>query len=349
VKRIQAELKAQVPDSQTRVFHAIRYALLFAAGIAVLVYLLDVVLVIFAGGLLAVLFATPSRALASRTGLGYGWCLAATLLLLAAILTSITIAAAPGVARQVDELTRTLPQAIGMLRERLDDYGWVRRLLDRVDTQDVIGQSRGLFQGLGLVFSALTGAIATFLVILFLGLYGAVDPQVYRRGFLRLLPSRHRERAGNLLDASVSTLKWWLLGKLVGMALIGVGTAVGLWLLGVPLAPILALIAALLTFIPNLGPILAAIPAVMVGMLQSTQQALFILGLYVAVQFVESYIVTPIVQQRTVSVPPALGLASQLVLGVVGGAMGIALATPLAAVGIALLRSAGSEPEQRKS
>ena len=122
------------------------------------------------------------------------------------------------------------------------------------------------------------------------------------------------------------------------MSVVGALTFAGLWLLDVLLALTLALLASALTFVPNFGPILSAAPAVLLALEAGLTHAAWVAGLYLAVQTVESYLITPIIQQRTVALPPALTLGTQLVLGVLAGAAGLALATPLTAMGLVLVR-----------
>jgi predicted PurR-regulated permease PerM len=115
------------------------------------------------------------------------------------------------------------------------------------------------------------------------------------------------------------------------MAVVGVATGIGLWLLGIPLAFILALIAGLLTFIPNIGPILSAVPAVLLGLVQGPQTALWVVLLYAGVQMVESWALAPYVDRKTVYLPPGLTIFAQLLLALVGGVLGLTVATPLTA------------------
>jgi predicted PurR-regulated permease PerM len=122
------------------------------------------------------------------------------------------------------------------------------------------------------------------------------------------------------------------------MSLVGILTALGLWLLGVPLALILGLIAALLEFVPYIGTILSAVPAILLALLQGPMQALWVVLLYFVIQSIESYLLTPLVQQRVVSLPPALVLAAQVLMGVLFGAWGIILATPLTAALLVLVQ-----------
>lgn len=123
------------------------------------------------------------------------------------------------------------------------------------------------------------------------------------------------------------------------MAVIGILTAVGLALLDIPLAVVLALIAALLSFIPNIGPVLSAAPAVLLGLVESPQKALAVAGLYLGIQFVESYILAPIVDRKTIYLPPALTVVTQLTMALVAGLLGVALATPLLAMVVVLVRT----------
>jgi predicted PurR-regulated permease PerM len=125
---------------------------------------------------------------------------------------------------------------------------------------------------------------------------------------------------------------------MVSMLIVGVVTTLGLWLIGVPLALALGLLAALAEFVPNLGPLLAFAPAILLALTESTTQALAVLLLYLGVQGFESYVLTPLVEKRAVALPPALTILSQVLLGVLAGGMGLALATPLAAASLVLVQ-----------
>jgi len=181
-------------------------------------------------------------------------------------------------------------------------------------------------------FSTTFGLLGNAVVIVFIGLYGASNPDIYVRGFVAMLAPSLRPAATDMLREAGRALRGWLLAQLVSMSVVGILTGLGLWALGVPLALVLAVLAALLTFVPNIGPVLAAIPAVLLGLSDGLANALWIAGLYLAVQVVESYVVTPRIQEETVSLPPALTISMQLLFGVLFGTLGLALATPLAAV-----------------
>jgi predicted PurR-regulated permease PerM len=197
--------------------------------------------------------------------------------------------------------------------------------------QDLLSQVTGLF-------SRTLNAITNFVLILFIGLYLAVTPDLYVGGLVGLVPVGRRSRARQVIQAAGHTLRWWLVGRIFSMIVIGVLSVLGLWLIGVPLALVLGLLAGLLGFIPILGPILALVPPLLLALSNSPQQALYVVLLYGGIQIVESYFLTPMVQQRAVSLPPVLTISSQLILGLLFGFMGIAMAPPLAAMGMVLVQ-----------
>lgn len=308
-----------------------------AAVFLVLLYVApDVLLIVFAGILFAVFLHSGGAWIAGKTGIPHGIGVGAFLLVVVAALSGSILAFAPAIAEQFDELTRQVPDAWETLRERVGEYSWGERLLERASPE-------GLFSSTGrtaamTAVSSTFGALGNFVIILFIGLYGAISPGIYRTGLLALTAPSLRPRAHQVLSRMAQTLKDWLAAQLLAMAVVGVLTALGLWLLGIPLALLLGLIAALLAFIPNIGPVLAAVPAVLLAVPQGTTVVLLVIGVYLAVQTIESYIIVPLIQQEKISLPPALVLGSQLLMGVLFGLLGLALATPLTAIIVTLIR-----------
>ncbi|MCJ2043122.1 AI-2E family transporter [Methylobacterium sp. J-078] len=198
------------------------------------------------------------------------------------------------------------------------------------DAGSVLGPAATVVIGL---FSALGNA----LVIVFLGLSVAADPGAYRDGLVRFVPPAHRDRATALLDGMGETLRHWLFGQLITMAVIFVCTWAGLAFLGIGGALILGLQAGLLAFIPTIGPLIAGVVIVLASLASGTTALLGALGVYLAVQALESYGLTPFIQKRALDIPPATIFAGQLVLGVIFGLWGIALALPLMAVAKVML------------
>ncbi len=295
-------------------------------------------LVLFVAILLAVGLNAPADRLARHTPLSYGWSLLIVIVVLLAAVAATSWAVAPDVARQADEVRTRVPELLELAEERLGQYQWGRDLLASNPGVSDVASSRRLWTGLAGAFSTTFGAVANLVLILFVGLYLAVEPGLYQRGLLLLVPAGSRERTRALLEECASVLRYWLFGTLISMSVIGVLTFIGLTLLGVPLALILALIAALFAFVPNIGPVLAAVPAVLLSLLDGPQLALYVALLYIGVQTVESYLITPFIQRKAVSLPPALTITTQFLLGIMAGGLGLFVATPLAAVGLTIVR-----------
>jgi predicted PurR-regulated permease PerM len=311
---------------------------LIAVLALVLVFAPAVLLVIFAGLLFGIFFGGGGDWLARHIGIARGWGIALFALLIVLALGGASFAFAPAVMEQFDRLTQEIPVAIESLRSRLEEYAWGEELLRRV-TPGALMSSGGDWAAATAVTTTF-GALGNFVIMLFIGLYVALDPVTYRRGLVSVFAPSLRPSGEEMLRKATETLKNWLVAQLMAMAVVGVLTWLGLWLIGVPLAPILGLIAALLAFIPNIGPIIAAVPAVLLALSDGPTTALLVVAVYVAVQTLESYAITPLIQQERVSLPPALIISMQLLMGVLFGVLGLALATPMAALGLTLIREA---------
>jgi predicted PurR-regulated permease PerM len=176
------------------------------------------------------------------------------------------------------------------------------------------------------------GAFGSIGLVLVLGVYLAADPQLYRRGLVRLVSPAWRERVDGALLASGQALSRWLLGQGISMLFVGSATAIGLGVLGVPLAATIGVIAGVLAFIPFFGPIASGILAVLLAFMQGPTQALYVAGLCVAIQQVEGNLLMPFVQRWAVNLPAVLGIIAAVVFGLLFGLAGVILATPLMVV-----------------
>jgi predicted PurR-regulated permease PerM len=189
-------------------------------------------------------------------------------------------------------------------------------------------------------FSTAVGAVANVLIIAFLGLFLAWDPEAYAGPLLLLVPEENgRQRTRGVLRAVVGALESWLLARILSMAVVGVLTVAALLVAGVPLALALGLIAGGLSFIPFIGPLMASVPAILVGLGESSGTALAVAAIYATVQAVESYLVTPVIEHKMVSLPPALILTSQAVMGLLFGVVGLLVATPVALTLVVLVQT----------
>lgn len=298
----------------------------------------DVPLLIFAGILLAVLISACGgwigRRLRVSRRIGIAIFLALTMVVLGGFFTAFV----PAIIEQTNAFAEQAPAAIETLRERVAEVPWLDRLLVGASASALVSGESGAIAA-GAVGSTFT-ALGNFVIVLFIGLFGALAFDVYRRGTLTLLAPSLRPRAAEVMDEVGATVRSWLLAKLISMAVVGVLTVVGLWAIGVPLALLLGFIAGLLAFIPNLGPVIAAAPAILLAVPQGGQAVVLVIVVFVAVQSLESYALTPVLQHRTVSLPPALVIGVQLLMGVLFGLVGLLLATPLAAVAMTLINAA---------
>lgn len=318
---------------------AVALATVAAVGVFLLWYASNVLLLSFAAVLLAVFLRGLTRLVTNHTALSSGWAFAIVVTALVAVVGASMWALASTVAAQTDALIESLPAAFARLEAEIAQYGLGRMLLERMpnmsqmmpDREDVLSRITG-------VLSTTLGMVTNVVIVLFVGFYLAMTPSTYINGFLRLWPRRARPRGREVFDALDVTLTRWLLGRIILMVANGALTVLGLWLLGVPLAITLGIIAGLLNFVPNLGPIIAAIPALLIALTQSPEQVLWVALLYLVLQGLDGYVFTPLVQQQTVELPPALLILFQLLLGVVVGALGVLLATPLLAVILVLVK-----------
>ncbi|MBK9164244.1 MAG: AI-2E family transporter [Acidobacteria bacterium] len=314
---------------------AITIVLLVLLLVALIFYTVDILLLIFSAVLIAIFLRGLAVPIAERLKIGETWAVLGVSVLLVAVLAGSIALLAPNVAEQMQLLRVKLPESARQVSEYVGQYGWGQALIRQVPSADSIIEkidTGQLISGVGGVFSSTVGALGNFFIVILLAVYIAAEPRLYSSGLIKLFPQPSRPRAREVLDAIGDTLSWWLIGKIASMVFIGVLTWIGLSIIGVPLALTLGLIAGLLSFIPNFGPIISALPALLLAFINSPVTALYVLGLYIGVQLIESNVVTPLIERETVELPPALTIIFQLVFGVMLGALGLVLATPLLAV-----------------
>lgn len=240
-------------------------------------------------------------------------------------------------AEEFSELRERLPAAFEKLKSWVAaspaGHGVVE-MLKPAGGED--GESAGsMLNGLA---GSIAGGVGHFLVIVFAGVYFALDPRLYRHGALRLLPPARRPQVGGALDDAGAALHKWLVAQVIVMGFVGVLSGTGLALLGVPLALSLGLLAGILEFVPIVGPIIAAIPGVLLAFAKGPETALYVALMYTAVQQLESYVLTPMVQRWAVRLPQVLTILSIVIGGLLFGLLGVLFATPLAVVVVALVK-----------
>lgn len=321
-----------------------RTLIVVAAGAAVIALLLavwqvaQILLLIFASILLAIFLRAVAGFIGEHTSLSMAWCLAATVLALLGAVVLVGALYGPDIADGFYQLGRRLPAALDRLRDRLSQYAWGPAFLDTLSDAGNGFASPDQLSKLAGVFSTAFGALGSLLVVFVLGIYFAIEPKTYIEGVARLFPQPHRERVHETFGHLGHALRWWLIGRVAAMLAVGLLTFIGLLILGVPFPFVLALLNALLDFIPNIGPLIAAVPAVMVGLSQDMPTALYVAVLYFGIQLLEGFLIMPVIQQRVVSLPPALLFAAQLVMGAGFGILGLLLGSPLAVVAMVLVQ-----------
>lgn len=321
---------------------AVVHRTLAVAGILVLLLFLwkirDALLFAFAGVLLAVFVRGLANIVHRHTPLSTRWSVILVGVVLVGALVGLGWLLGPRLASQFNELTQRLPTSYDALRDMLGQSQWGSFLVSYLPESGA-GLSGGVSMSrLSGMASTALDVMTTFVLVLFIGIFLIADPGLYRRGLLHLVPKRRRERAGEVLDALGEGLWHWLVGRWVASLFVFLAATVGLWLLGVPLALALGLIAGLLDFVPFVGPIIAAIPAILLAFTVSPTTALYTMLLYLGLQQIEGNIVTPIIQQKAVSLPPAMVLIGLTAFGLLFGLLGILLATPLLVVAMILVK-----------
>lgn len=329
-------------------------------------YSLYVLLLAFAAVLAGVLLRGCAEWVGRRFGIGPGWGLVVVVLALVGFFTLLGLVAAPTIVRESEDLADRLPQSLSKAEDTLRRYSWGRRVLGEDAGQEPQQQAPPSSQAtrqptsspttqpaangtlLGKVVDAgtapdtvqratrmvnkvLSGVVALF-VVLVTGVYLAAAPRMYVEGLVILAPHARRPRYRQVMCRLGYVLRWWMIGQLVPMVVIGIVTAIGLKLIGVPMWLFLGLLAALFNFIPNFGPLISGVPAFLLALAESPTKALWVVALYIFAQSLEGYVLTPLVQRRAVELPPALLILFQVLAGLLLGALGVVLAAPLLAV-----------------
>lgn len=295
----------------------------------------DVLLLVFAALLLAVLFRGLGDALHAACGISRAAALGLAILALALGLVGLAWLFGAQLLGQFAQLGQSIPELLERAEDELDDVAWGRALLDQLLAS---GSATSLLARVGQAFGSTIGIVADLVLIVFIALYLAAQPRHYAKGLLELVPEARRARAAKLMEMLGKALWLWILGKIACMAVVGVLTTTGLFALGVPSALALGLIAALAELVPFFGPILAAVPAVLLAAGDGSASAVAVALLFLAVQQVESYVILPLIQKKAVSLPPVLTLTAILAFGVLFGPIGVLLAEALAITSLILVK-----------
>jgi len=327
----------------------------FAALLVFTWHFASTLFLIFAGVLLGVTLNAMTNRLARVVSLPHSLRLTIVCLALAGLLSGAVFLGGATIAQQATALSNTIKSQLVNVKAFLDRNGIDTSYFDlggssasgASSTPETPGAaathplpSPGTLASSGgaiisQTFRLLLGtvsAVGNLFIVLFLGVAFAAQPSVYRNGLLFMAPARHRARAAVILDRIGETLERWLIAQMITMSAVFLVTWTGLAVIGIPGSFILGVQAGLLTFIPTVGALLGGLIVVLASLASGWVAALSAFVLFLGVHALESYILTPIVQRQALEIPPATLFAFQILLGVVFGVWGLALALPLIAV-----------------
>jgi len=311
-----------------------------ALAVVAVIVLAQPLLLIVGGIVFASMLDGGTRLLGRVLPIGRGWRLAIVALGAVAFIVGTIWLAGVQLAGQAAAFSETVTlqanRVLAWAGTRGFGFGSVQ--VDQL-TQQLMG-------GLGRLTSAVSsfiGALTSLVMILVIGIFIAVEPRLYERGVAWMLPLRSRERFYRTTSRMGFTLRRLMAGRLIGMAVEGVGTWFLLALGGVPMAALLGLLTGILAFLPNIGAIVSGVLIVLVGFSAGVEAGLWAIAVYVIVQIVDGYVIVPYVARKTVDLAPALVLGAQLLFGALFGILGLALADPLVAMAKAALQQASDE------
>ena len=312
-------------EEAKRAFAWIGIASLFA----LVVLLAQPLLVVFAGMVFAAMVDGGARLLERWLPIGRGWRVGIILVVTAVFLVWIAYFAGSQIATQAAALPATVESQALRVLDWLSDHGFA------IETRDLQGFVQQALGGVGQLtrwVGGLIGTVTTVLLIIVLGIYFAVEPQLYRRGVAWLMPADRRHYFEGTAQLMGSSLRRLMAGRLLGMGLEGVCTWILLEIYGVPMAALLGLLTGLLAFLPNIGAPISGFLMILVGFSGGFDMGIYCIIVYVVVQTVDGNIIVPMVARRTVDLAPALVLGAQLIMGVLFGFLGLVLADPLVAM-----------------
>lgn len=295
--------------------------------------IMNALLLAFIGILFAVMFRGLAGLVSRYTRIPMRWSLLLLVVFLIGVVALLVWLTGPSINEQIAEFMETVPTSVRQIEETLGSLTWGQYLLESMKPGQ-LGVSRGigLFSRITGIASTMFAVIANLLVVTFVAIFFAADPAPYLRGIILLVPKSESARVTQTIEATGHTLRYWLLGQGISMLAVGILTALGLWLAGVPLAFLLGVIAGVLEFVPFLGPVAAAVPGILIALTRGWTLALYAALVYVIVQQLENRLIVPLVQWKAVSLPPALVILAVVALGLLFGLLGVLVATPLTAV-----------------
>jgi predicted PurR-regulated permease PerM len=329
-----------------RVFRTTVIVIATAAAAYALWRLADLLLLVFACALVGLIFFDIARWIAHRTRLGFGLSLSFGVLGVLGFLIGAFWFFGQSLTGEFTELAQRLPAAWATFQERVAQTTLGATILARAATYAPDGQS--IFSFATTIIASLGAILSALAIIIVGGVYLAAQPRLYGKGVMMLTPQSARGKLTRTFLAVADALNAWLMGQGLGMIFVGIATTIGLWIIGIPAAPAIGLVAGLCEFVPYLGTIVVVIPAIILGFAESTTTGIWTIVVLVVVQQVQGNLVMPLLQSRMVELPPALTIFSLVAAGVLLGPVGVIFATPLTVVVMVIIKAVYIQPEDLK-
>ena len=305
-------------------------AALFVVVVAALWFARHVIVLLFAAILLALTLTSLTNLVRRVLRLGRKMSLMVAWLLVMGGLVGLGFWVVPSIADQFGALAERLPKVVSDVRTKVENSPAFERF-QRIAPAMKELLPKGPGGNVAKFFSSGVEAVSSFVFILFAAIFIAAAPEMYRRMVVVLFPPRLRDDIRHTIDRLVRTLKFWLLGQAIAMVAVGVLTGSALAIAGIPFAAELGLLAGLLEFIPFVGPILVAIPALLIALSEGTNKFLLVLAIILVIQFLEGNVLQPLVQRKAIELPPVVTLTSMAILGAAFGLLGLFVAAPVVA------------------
>ena len=319
-----------------RIFKA-TVIVLATAGAAYLMWrLVDLLLLLFACALTALILVTITNLIRRRVKIPYGAALSLAVVLIVTVLGGAFWFFGAEMTAQFSDLIQRLPAAWAAVQIRLQQSEMGALVLARA--HEFAPSSQNIVALLTDALAIGGGILSGMAVVIVGGLYLAAQPRLYGGGLIRLIPAKAQARSIETFEAVATSLRGWLKGQALGMIFVGVGTSIGLAVVGVPAALAIGLVAGLAEFVPYLGTFVAVIPATILGFSQGTETGVWTLVVLIGVQQLQGNLVMPLLQNKMVDLPPALTIFGLIAAGMLLGPVGVLLATPLTVVALVLVR-----------
>lgn len=308
-------------------------AVLAVAAFALLLWQLrPVLLLLFAAALVAIVLDALAGAVRRRTGLHHVIALAFSALVIFGSVGGIVWLFGAELASQIDELAAIIPGGWQALSERFGEER-VNDLVERLTPS-----SGNIFALVQSILTFVSGMLTATLLAMLGGLFLAAQPATYRAGFLMLLPADWERRADATMQDVGVALRRFMAGQVVSMLFVGIAIFIGLHMIGAPSPLALAVIAAILGFIPVVGPLMAAAPGVLVGLTMGGDAIWQVILLYFVVQQIDGNLVNAIVMRHSVKIPPAVTMFALFAIGSTFGPAGLLLGGPITVLVFVLVR-----------